>query len=96
MPVTSVSGIFLFTSHVRGESRDQGAPFRASLDELLPADHLSRVIDAFAARLDLGKFGVAKASAAATGSPLATRRVCSSSTVLGLPAAVALFAPAGG
>jgi len=55
--------------HVRGESRDQGAPFPVILDELLPADHLSRVIDAFVAQLDLGKLGVAKASPAATGRP---------------------------
>ena len=40
-----------------------------SLDELIPADHLSRVIDAFVARLDLGKLGFAKASPAATGRP---------------------------
>ena len=42
---------------------------RISLDELLPADHVSRVIAAVVARLDLGKFGFAKASAAATGRP---------------------------
>jgi len=36
---------------------------------LIPADHLSRAIDAFVARLDLGKFRFAKASAAATGRP---------------------------
>ena len=55
--------------HVRGESRDQVALFPVSLDELIPADHLSRVIDAFVARLDLGKLGFAKASPAATGRP---------------------------
>lgn len=55
--------------HVRGESRDQSALFPVSLDELIPADHVSRVIDAFVARLDLGKLGFAKASPAATGRP---------------------------
>jgi transposase len=39
------------------------------LDELIPADHLSRVIDGFVARLDLGKLGFAKAVPAATGRP---------------------------
>jgi len=55
--------------HVRGESRDQGAPFPVSLDELIPADHLCRVIDAFVVRLDLGKLGFARASPAASGRP---------------------------
>lgn len=55
--------------HVRGESRDQGALFPVSLDELIRADHLCRVIDAFVARLDLGQLGFAKASPAATGRP---------------------------
>lgn len=55
--------------HVRGESREQGALFPVSLDELIPPDHLSRVIDAFVAGLDLGKLGFAKASPAATGRP---------------------------
>ena len=55
--------------HVCGESRDQGALFPVSLDELIPADHLCRVVDAFVARLDLGQLGFAKASPAATGRP---------------------------
>lgn len=55
--------------HVRGESREQGALFPVSLDELIPADHLCRVIDAFVARLDLGQLGFAKSSPAATGRP---------------------------
>jgi transposase len=55
--------------HVRGESRDQGALFPVSLDELIPADHLCRVIDTFVARLDLGQLGFAKARPAATGRP---------------------------
>jgi len=32
---------------VRGDSRDQGALFPVSLDELVPEDHVGRVIDAF-------------------------------------------------
>ena len=52
--------------HVRGEPREQSALFPVSLDELIPADHLCRVIDAFVARLDLRQLGFAKASPAAT------------------------------
>ena len=35
---------------VRGESRDQGALFQVYLEVSIPADRLSQVIDAFAAR----------------------------------------------
>ena len=55
--------------YVQGESRDQGALFPVSLDELVPSDHLCRVIDAFVARLDLSELGFAKATPAATGRP---------------------------
>jgi len=39
------------------------------MDELILTDHLRRVIDAFIARLKMGKFGFAKASPAVTGRP---------------------------
>ena len=54
---------------VRGDSRDQGALFPISLDELVPEDHVCRVIDAFVGSLDLGILGFSKALAAATGRP---------------------------
>jgi transposase len=54
---------------VRGDIRDQGALFPVSLDELLPEDHVCRVIDAFVGSLDLVQLGFSKAQAAATGRP---------------------------
>jgi transposase len=54
---------------VRGDSRDQGALFPISLDELVPEDHVCRVIDAFVGSLDLGILGFSKALPAATGRP---------------------------
>lgn len=55
--------------HVRGQSRGQGALFPVSLDELIPAEHLCRVIDGFVESLDLNRLGFAKATPAPTGRP---------------------------
>lgn len=54
---------------VRGDSRDQGALFPVSLDELVPEDHVCRVIDAFVGSLELTALGFSKARPAATGRP---------------------------
>jgi transposase len=54
---------------VRGDSRDQGALFPVALDELVPADHVCRVIDAFVGSLELVPLGFSKAQPAATGRP---------------------------
>ena len=54
---------------VRGDSRDQGALFPVSLDELVPEDHVCRVIDAFVESLDLAELGFGKACPAGTGRP---------------------------
>ena len=55
--------------YVRGEGRDQGSLFPVRLDELIPEQHLARVIDAFVERLDLAGLGFEKAEPAATGRP---------------------------
>jgi transposase len=57
MPATQVAGIFIM-GFVRGDSRDQGTLFPVSLDELLPEDHVCRVIDGFVASLDLTELGL--------------------------------------
>jgi transposase len=54
---------------VCGDSRDQGALFPVSLDELVPEDHVCRVIDAFVGSLDLVQLGFSKAQPATTGRP---------------------------
>jgi len=54
---------------VTGQSRDQGSLFPVVLDDLVPQEHLARVIDAFVARLDLAGLGFGKAEPAATGRP---------------------------
>jgi transposase len=54
---------------VSGDSRDQGALFPTTLDELIPEEHLVRVLDAFVDRQDLAGLGFLRARPAATGRP---------------------------
>jgi hypothetical protein len=41
-------------SFIRGEGRNQGTLFPVVLDDLVPADHVCRVVDAFVDRLEKG------------------------------------------
>jgi hypothetical protein len=41
---------------IQGEDRAQGTLFPVILDELIPEDHLCRVIEAFVGRLDMGSW----------------------------------------
>src|ERR1700674_82895 len=61
-------GIF-FMSYVQGEGRTQATLFPVTLEELIPDDHVCRVIDAFVARLDMAGLGFERAEAAETGRP---------------------------
>lgn len=54
---------------VRGEDRNQSTLFPLSLDELVPAEHVCRVIEAFVRCLPLAELGFGKASPKATGRP---------------------------
>lgn len=54
---------------VQGESRSQGALFPVALDELIPEDHLVRVIDLWVDRVDVARLGFAKAQPKGTGRP---------------------------
>lgn len=42
--------------YIRGEGRSQGTLFPVVLDDLVPADHVCRVMDAFADGLDCRAF----------------------------------------
>ena len=55
--------------YIQGEARSQSSLFPVSLDELVPDDHLVRVIEAYVARLDLGELGFSKAQPRKTGRP---------------------------
>jgi len=54
---------------IQGEERTQGRLFPATLEELIPQDHVCRVIDAFVDRLDMAGLGFERADPAETGRP---------------------------
>lgn len=56
-------------AYIRGEARSQTTMFPVTLDELISADHLCRVIEAFVERLDMAQLGFVRAEPAETGRP---------------------------
>jgi transposase len=54
---------------IQGEARGQQTLFPVTLDELIPADHLCRVIEAFVGKLDMAGLGFVRAEPAETGRP---------------------------
>src|SRR5260221_14746495 len=54
---------------IRGEDRGQGTLFPVRLEELIPEDHVCRVIEAFVGRLDMEGLGFVRAEAAEKGGP---------------------------
>jgi transposase len=56
-------------AYIRGEAREQVTMFPVTLDELIPEDHVCRVIDAFVGRLEMAKLGFVRAEPAETGRP---------------------------
>jgi transposase len=56
-------------AYIQGEARSQQALFPSTLDELIPADHICRVIEAFVGKLDMEALGFVRAEPAETGRP---------------------------
>ncbi len=56
-------------AYIRGEAREQVTMFPVTLDELIPEDHMCRVIEAFVSRLDVAGLGFFRAEPAETGRP---------------------------
>jgi len=56
-------------SYIQGEGRSQGTLFPVVLEDLIPADHVCRVLDAFVAGLAMAELGFERAEAAETGRP---------------------------
>jgi transposase len=54
---------------LQGEGRNQGTLFPVTLNELIPDDHMCRVIDAFVSTLDMATMGFERAEPAETGRP---------------------------
>src|SRR5437588_9937877 len=67
MPLAGARAFFM--AYIRGEAREQTTMFPVTLDELIPADHMCRVIESFVERLDLAKLGFVRAEPAETGRP---------------------------
>jgi transposase len=55
--------------YIQGEGRSQGTLFPVVLDDLVPADHVCRVIDAFVDGLAMAELGFERSEAADTGRP---------------------------
>src|ERR1043165_7113812 len=56
-------------AYIRREGREQTTMFPVTLDELISADHICRVIEAFVDRLDVANLGFVRAEPADTGRP---------------------------
>ncbi len=56
-------------AYIRGDAREQLTMFPVTLDELIPEEHVCRVIEAFVGRLDMGKLGFVRSEPAETGRP---------------------------
>jgi len=56
-------------AYIQGVGRTQGTLFPVMLEELIPADHVCRVIDAFVGRLEMERLGFIRAEPAETGRP---------------------------
>src|SRR6201998_4231711 len=56
-------------AYIRGEAREQTTMFPVTLDELIPADHMCRVIESCVGRLDMTELDFVRAEPADTGRP---------------------------
>jgi transposase len=56
-------------AYITGEAREPVTMFPVTLDELIPADHLCRVIEAFVNRLSMHELGFLRAEPGETGRP---------------------------
>ena len=52
--------------YIEGDGRRQGTLFPVVLDDLVPADHVCRVLDAFVDRLEMESLGFVRAAAVET------------------------------
>jgi len=63
-------------AYIQGERRNQGTLLPVVLDDLVPADHMCRVVDAFADHLDVEKLGYEQAQPAIQVYPATIRALC--------------------
>ena len=63
-------------AYITGEAREQVTMFPVTVDELIPADHACRVIEAFVNRLAMEKPGFMRSSRRRRGDQAAIRAIC--------------------
>ena len=56
-------------AYIQGEGRSQSTLFPVVLDDLVPANHMCRVVEAFVEQLDMDQLGFEQAQPANTGRP---------------------------
>lgn len=56
-------------AYIEGEGRNQGTLFPVVLDDLVSADHMCRVVDAFVSQLEMEELGFERSQPADTGRP---------------------------
>ena len=56
-------------AYIEAEGPNQGTLFPVVIDDLIPSDHMCRVVDAFVEQLDMEKIGFERARPAETGRP---------------------------
>jgi transposase len=56
-------------AYIRGEARGQQTLFPSTLDELIPGEHVCRVIELFVGKLEMDELGFVRAEPANTGRP---------------------------
>jgi len=63
-------------AYIGGEARGQHTLFPTTLDDLIPQDHVCRVIEAFVNRLDVGGLGLSVPNRPRRGVPATIRAIC--------------------
>ena len=56
-------------AYIQGEARSQPGLFPSRLDDLIPADHVCRVMEALVTKWDVAALGLVRAEPAETGRP---------------------------
>jgi len=83
-------------AYIQGESRGQQALFASTLDELIPTDHVCRVIEAFVAKLEVAALGFERAEPGRDGAARLRSTGSAEAVPVWIPAAGAFVAAAGG
>jgi hypothetical protein len=63
-------------AYIKGEGRSQGTLFPEVLDELVPANHVCRVVDAFVGTLAMTELGFERAEQPTPVDPATIHAIC--------------------